>query len=100
MGDSATALRSFRPGYLAPYFRTRNVTIEARLYCFMAYRSTNMTFEACLMTHKRGLSNQGEMAGYRARRESLSPGSLSAVASTKNRLQVTSAGQSSILINN
>ena len=42
----ARALRSFLPGYLAPFFKTRNVKFEVHLFFFMAYRSRNMTFKA------------------------------------------------------
>ena len=46
------ALESFCPRYFPPYFRTRNITLEARLFCFTAYRTRNVTFEARLMTRK------------------------------------------------
>ena len=39
------ALTSFRPGFLAPYFRTWNIIFEEHLFWFMAYTATrNTTF--------------------------------------------------------
>ena len=48
MGDSARALRSFRPGNLAPYFRTRMLLLKRA--CFASW-----------LIDRGGLSNQGEM---------------------------------------
>ena len=45
---SYVAFRSFRPGYLASYFRTRNIIFEASLFWFMAQKMRNITFEARL----------------------------------------------------
>ena len=53
------ALRSFRPCYLAPYFRTRNVIIAACLFWFVAWRTRNITFEAHQMTREKGGEGTG-----------------------------------------
>ena len=36
----------FAPVTLAPYLRKRNIIFEACLFCFMAYRTRTITFEA------------------------------------------------------
>ena len=48
MGDSAWALRSFRSGYLAPYFRTRMLLLKRA--CFASW-----------LIDRGGLSNRGKM---------------------------------------
>ena len=48
MGDSARALRSFRSGYLAPYFRTRMLLLKRA--CFASW-----------LIDRGWLSNRGEM---------------------------------------
>ena len=42
------APKSFRHGYLVPYFRTRNIIFEACLSRFIAHRTRNLIFEARL----------------------------------------------------
>lgn len=42
------SLKSFRPGYLAPDFRMRNIVFEAHLFWFTACKTRNITFKAPL----------------------------------------------------
>ena len=75
------ARESFRHGYLATYFRTRNIIFEACLFWFIAYMTRYITFEARLFglrfrergiylerakwLENRGRRNRGEMTGCR-----------------------------------
>ena len=50
--------RLFRPGYSAPYSRTRNIMFEGCLVWFMAERTRTITFEArlfCFLLIERGI---------------------------------------------
>ena len=38
--------RSLRPGYLAPFSKTRNIIFEACVFGSLAYTTKNITFEA------------------------------------------------------
>ena len=44
------SLKSFRPGYLAPDFRMRNIVSEAHLFWFTACKTRNITFKAPLFS--------------------------------------------------